>query len=74
MKTAITLFIGALAMSQIWSLMVIAEYRSGDISPARYEFYKVNKGGEQYGITYEDATAKGKQLFESARETLGRGF
>lgn len=38
------------------------------------EFYKVNKGGEQYGITFEDATAKGKQLFESARETLGRGF
>jgi hypothetical protein len=38
------------------------------------EFYKVNKGGEQYGITFEQATVKGKQLFESARETLGRGF
>lgn len=38
------------------------------------EFYKVNKGGEQYGITYEDATAKGKQVFKTSQETLGRGF
>ena len=30
-----------LATSQAWTLMVLHDYRSGDISPARYEFYKV---------------------------------
>jgi lysozyme family protein len=38
------------------------------------EFYKVNKDGEQYGITYEDATAKGKMQFQQVQETLKRGF
>lgn len=38
------------------------------------EFYKVIKDGEQYGITYEDATIKGKKIFKQTQETLGRGF
>jgi hypothetical protein len=32
------------------------------------------KGGEQYGITFEDATVQGKMQFEQVRETLMRGF
>ena len=38
------------------------------------EFYKVMKGGEQYGITFEDATVQGKMQGEQVREILKRGF